>query len=83
MSAVINSKTSASSENQNVPCLGLLWSNLVTTRLQIYHTHRNMDGNLQSTSQPVRKIKVVFAPDLKQDSAEFIITSNGVSDIVT
>ncbi|XP_037029535.1 DNA repair protein XRCC3-like isoform X2 [Bradysia coprophila] len=81
MSAVINSKTSASPENQNVPCLGLLWANLVTTRLQIHHNSRTLDENSQSTLQPVRKIRVMFAPDLRQDSAEFIITSNGVNDI--
>ncbi|KAG4075581.1 hypothetical protein HA402_003406 [Bradysia odoriphaga] len=81
MSAVVNNKTSTSLENQNVPCLGLLWANLVTTRLQIHHNSRTLDENPQSTSQPVRKIRVLFAPDLRQDSAEFLITSNGVNDI--
>lgn len=80
MSAAI-SNTSTSSENQNVPSLGLLWANLVSTRLQIYHNRRTMDANVESISQPVRQIKVMFAPDLKPDSAEFIITSNGVNDV--
>ncbi|KAJ6637381.1 DNA repair protein XRCC3 [Pseudolycoriella hygida] len=82
VSSFVNSRTSTSSDDQLIPCLGLAWANLVNTRLQVHRTNKTLTQNTQVTSQPIRKIRVLFAPDLKHGSAEFIITSNGVSDIV-
>lgn len=77
VSAVINRLPSNSTEDQVVPCLGLVWANLVNTRLQISRTNKT----LNATTEPIRKIKILFAPDLQQDSTEFVITSNGITDI--
>lgn len=77
----MNNRIFSSPEDQLVPCLGLAWTNLVNTRLQIHRTNKTIPGNAQVASQPVRKMRVLFAPDLKPDSAEFVITSNGITDI--
>lgn len=67
-------------ENGVVPCLGLAWANLVTTRLQISR------GNVLPILSPhnnvaelvTRTFKVIFSPCLPPAQAEYLITEKGV-----
>ncbi|XP_047994528.1 DNA repair protein XRCC3-like [Leguminivora glycinivorella] len=69
-----------------LPCLGLAWSNLVSTRIMLKKTSRTvvLKSNESSSAQEyshIRELSVVFAPDLPNETAEFIITSNGIVGI--
>lgn len=58
-----------------IPCLGLAWANLVCTRLQLYRTNKNCQDLV------VRRMEVIFSPAFPQNSAEFLVTGNGVTDV--
>lgn len=75
--------------NKVVPCLGLAWSNLVTTRIQIHrkreipllsHTQELGEPSTQFPST-VRGFEIIFSPELPQCSADFRITEDGVVDL--
>lgn len=72
----------------STPSLGLAWSNLVTTRIQIDKTSDssnipsiNQAGNIVEKCIPIRKCKVIFAPDLPKASSTFMITTDGIVDV--
>ncbi|KAB0804844.1 hypothetical protein PPYR_01814 [Photinus pyralis] len=66
---VTNQVGDNSMKGRSEPCLGLAWSNLVTCRFWI---SRELEG--------VRNFEVVFAPDLPNKTAQFVIISSGVKD---
>lgn len=79
----VNQVTTAMRDKTNkkqfIPCLGLAWSNLVTTRLTISKTN----NFLPSTSPPIqiRSAEITFAPGLPRKQAQFIITSKGIENV--
>lgn len=89
----INQVTSSFDGTDNIlPTLGLAWSNMVSTRLclkktnQIIHnSHLPLEskGKLKNTEQGVvvRKLSIMFSPDLSNSSVKFIITSTGIQTI--
>lgn len=74
--------------NSVVPCFGLAWSHLVDTRIQISRTnssHLHDDTYSEESSVapiPIRKFDVIFSPYLPQESAEFVVTSDGIMDVL-
>ncbi|XP_063538907.1 DNA repair protein XRCC3 [Cydia strobilella] len=79
----INQVTTAFDGTDSIlPCLGLAWSNMVSTRLMLKKTSRTvLKTNESSSAQEylhVRELSVVFAPDLPNKTTEFVITSNGI-----
>lgn len=60
-----------------VPCLGLAWANLIHTRIQIHRT----DENLIESPLIIRKMEVIFSPDLPPNTAEFLIATEGIVDV--
>lgn len=68
---------SDNSANRSVPCLGLAWSNLVTTRIIIRKSGRVVVAK-PSNSIGVRIFEVLFSPDQPYATAEYIITENGI-----
>lgn len=89
----INQVTASFDGKDNLlPTLGLAWSNMVCSRLFLKKTNQTMHiGNLlleskeklNSTEQSVvvRKLSVIFAPDLPNSSVKFIITSTGIQTV--
>lgn len=86
---MINDK---SSQNQEAPCLGLAWSNLITTRLTIQRTKTSIqqytidNSNNQIKQSPsmthIRRAELTFSPEMPYGNANFIITqSNGVCSV--
>lgn len=73
----VTAAISESRSNGSIPCLGLAWSNLVTTRIVLRKSERNVSSN-PSNSIGVRTFEVVFSPDQPYGIAEYIITENGV-----
>lgn len=80
------------SEPLLVPCLGLAWANLVSTRIQLHRTARTVvcGSTRTSNNSPngasqeetiVRQMEIVFAPHLAPAKAEFVITADGVTDV--
>lgn len=71
--------------NKCVPCLGLAWSNLVTTQFKIRKLDKQVSSLIGSSisNSPirVRSFEVAFSPELANQFAEFIITEKGISDI--
>lgn len=63
-----------------VPCLGLAWANLVTTRLQLHRSRDCMDG---TDSTVKRSMEVVFSPELAPGRANFAVTGAGVCDVLS
>lgn len=85
VTAVINNRFN---KNQFIPCLGLAWSNLVTTRMIIHKTNKCMPSSskdfnrLKSQSSiQIRDLELIFSPEMPYGKAEFIITENGISNI--
>lgn len=89
--AIILKVTSRLSNNdekesaKSIPSLGLAWSNLVTTRLEINtisdnYTRKSINraGKVLENSIPIRECSVTFSPDLPRASTKFIITADGV-----
>lgn len=72
VAAAATTKTTTTRERL-VPCLGLAWANLVTTRLQVQRK-----GN---ADVDVRSIEVVFSPEMPPGRANFRITGDGVVDV--
>lgn len=74
--------------NDLIPCLGLAWSNLVTSRIMIRKTNKfassQPNGN-EPTNQTsliqIRDVELVFSPEMPHGHAEFIITENGINDV--
>lgn len=73
---------------KSTPSLGLVWSSLVTTRIQIDKTNDqytiqkiNQGGKIIEKSTTIRKCSVIFSPDLPRTSCTFMITADGVVDV--
>lgn len=89
----INQVTTSFDGTDNVlPTLGLAWSNMVSTRLCLKKTNQTIhisQLSLESkekckSTEPsavVRKLSVMFAPDLSNSAVKFIITSTGIQII--
>lgn len=52
------------------PCLGLSWANNVTSRF----------GLSRNSTNPIRRLDVIFAPDLEPNFCNLIITPQGILD---
>lgn len=74
---MINNKSGR--RNGVVPCLGLAWSNLVTSRIMVRKT--NKFASSQPISIQIRDVELVFSPEMSHGHAEFIITENGINDV--
>lgn len=89
----INQVTASFDDTNNVlPTLGLAWSNIVSTRLWVQKTNQTIHlchlpleskEKLKSTEQSVivRKLHIIFSPDLPYSSIKFIITSTGIQTV--
>lgn len=79
MTAVIKDNMPSGS----VPCLGLAWSNLITTRIILKKCDHitSSSSTRPSNSLGVRRFEVIFSPELECATAEFIITENSISDV--
>lgn len=65
-----------------VPSLGLAWSNLVTTQLKIRKLNKHItNSSISNTPITVRSIEIGFSPELPNNSAQFIISAKGISDV--
>lgn len=69
----VNQVTASDGLERCVPALGLAWSNLVTTRIQLHRLEPN-----GIDAEPSRSLQVVFAPDLPEASVPYTITQAGV-----
>ncbi|GAB6032169.1 DNA repair protein xrcc3 [Chamberlinius hualienensis] len=82
LSGVVNDEGKVES---NVPSLGLPWSNMVTTRLQLHRTHDvvQMSCDDQGYSYDVikRKLQVLLSPNLPRKSCYFVVDQVGVKGI--
>lgn len=70
-------------ENDNeksmlVPCLGLVWSNEIRTRLILKRTRRDNVDDGGDSCVIDRKMEMNFSPDLPKRTARFSICNNGV-----
>lgn len=88
----INQVTASFDGTDNVlPTLGLAWSNMVSMRLCLKKTNQTIhirhlpleskeQEKFQSTEQAtvVRKLSVIFSPDVCNSFVKFIITSRGI-----
>lgn len=86
VTAVMNNKLGR--RNDLIPCLGLAWSNLVTSRIMIRKTNKSAssqpnDNQLtnQNSSIQIRDVELVFSPEMPHGHAQFIITENGINDV--
>ncbi|KAH9519590.1 DNA repair protein xrcc3 [Bulinus truncatus] len=67
-----------SHESNNIPALGLTWSNQVTCRLRL-HRHSSTEVTQQSSSAGTsRRMEVIFAPHLSQSSIDININEYGI-----
>lgn len=76
-----------------LPCLGLAWSNMVTTRLMLKKTLKTFDAKqLLNTKNKlvtcthvtfIRELFAVFAPHIPNTMSQFVITSSGIQSIPT
>lgn len=78
----VNQVTASMEQDDVLPSLGLAWSNMINTRLYIkksdrYTSHRNSKDMLV-----VRELSVVFAPELPSSKINFLVTTNGVEDLM-
>lgn len=90
----INQVTASFDGTDNVlPTLGLAWSNMVNTRLYLKKTNQSFHirhfpmenkEKFESAEQSVvvRKLSVIFAPDLSNSSVKFIITPSGIQTVI-
>ncbi|KAE8747554.1 hypothetical protein FOCC_FOCC005715 [Frankliniella occidentalis] len=69
----VNQVTASDGPQRSVPALGLAWSNLVTSRIQM---HRSEPDGADSASQ--RSLEIIFAPDLQPTSVSYTISEAGV-----
>lgn len=76
---------SNSMSNKCIPCLGLAWSNLITTQIKIRKTFKQIskldDSTILNTPITVRSFEIAFSPDLPNSFAEFIITETGICNV--
>ncbi|XP_034247672.1 DNA repair protein XRCC3 [Thrips palmi] len=69
----VNQVTASDGPERCIPALGLAWSNLVTTRIQLHLMEPNgIDG------APHRSLQVVFAPDLPEATVPYTVSEAGV-----
>lgn len=68
-----------------LPSLGLAWSNMVSTRLHLRKTMKTVKIKEADTEHSycshLRQLSVIFAPDLPNCVAEFVITSQGLQGV--
>lgn len=77
----INQVTSTFDESDNVvPSLGLVWSNMISYRIKISKTNEMIKYNSRETN--VRSFTLVTSPETPSDTAKFIITENGINEIL-
>lgn len=74
--------------DEAIPCLGLAWSNLVTSRFEIRKTEDYVPlkraGEHKETCDnniPVRIFEIIFSPEMKKAKTKFIITDGGITAI--
>ncbi|KAK3928509.1 Apoptosis-inducing factor 3 [Frankliniella fusca] len=72
----VNQVTASDGPERCVPALGLAWSNMVTSRIQM---HRVELGGVDT--RPHRSLEIIFAPDLQQTSVSYTISESGVFGI--
>uniref|UniRef100_A0A0A9XRX5 DNA repair protein XRCC3 n=1 Tax=Lygus hesperus TaxID=30085 RepID=A0A0A9XRX5_LYGHE len=63
----VNQVTDSLDTNETLPALGLVWANMVTTKLQVKIVHPNR-----------RQFSVVSSPDAPSGSCEYQITQRGI-----
>ncbi|EDV91505.1 DNA repair protein XRCC3 [Drosophila grimshawi] len=64
---------------QDVPCLGLQWSNLGRTRIRISRVPKQYKQGDQLIT--VRKMEILYSPETPNAFAEFLITTEGVVNV--
>lgn len=66
--------------NSEIPAIGNFWSTLLTTRIRVNKTERikQFKINEQEETLKIRTMKVDFSPRLPPNTANFIVSSNGV-----
>lgn len=79
----INQVTAAfDNKTDMLPSLGLAWSNMVSTRLYLRKTSKTVNDKSKKSDAKymshIRELSVVFAPDLPNSSADFVISSEGL-----
>lgn len=70
--SIQKSNTSSAMVSSDVPSLGLLWSNVLTTRLKLFRT----DGLREESI--VRALEVVYSAYHPRMRSHFVITSDGI-----
>ncbi|XP_022256073.1 DNA repair protein XRCC3-like isoform X1 [Limulus polyphemus] len=83
VSAVVDQGGRSNVQEKIVPSLGLAWSNLVTTRVMLSRTSYVYK---ETTTQlkvylPVRKLQVLYAPNLPPNHTYFVVTPDCVRGI--
>ncbi|XP_076306083.1 DNA repair protein XRCC3-like [Tachypleus tridentatus] len=83
VSAVVDQGGSSSIQEKIVPSLGLAWSNLVTTRVMLSRTSYvyNETSMQLKVHLPIRKLQVLYAPNLLPNHIYFVVTSDCVKGI--
>ncbi|XP_034833945.1 DNA repair protein XRCC3 [Maniola hyperantus] len=77
----VNQVTSTFDDSDNVlPSLGLVWSNMVCYKLKIKKSSDIWYTKGQDIT--IRELKIVNAPDLPIADAKFVITGNGVENVL-
>lgn len=80
----INQVTGAVDKPEDMlPSLGLAWSNMVSTRLYLRKTMKmvKIKEHAVEYSSHLRELSVIFAPDLPNSVAEFVITPEGLQKV--
>lgn len=86
-----NTGEASSRNRQNIPALGMAWSNLLTCRLMLQRTtkyinikQRNSSGNqINSIEANVRSIEILLAPHLPNSVSYYYIDHEGVKGLQT
>lgn len=75
-----------SAEGEVIPCLGLAYANLMTSRFLIRKTKNytpiavaGSSTNTDLSQLPVRTFEIVFSPESKRTKVQFVITKTGVT----
>lgn len=87
ISDIVNEGQSTSSNQTYGPSLGLTWSNIVNTRIMLSRTGTNLlqkpislqeSGTTLNFNVNVRKMDVIFSPNLPPGGCYFVVNSSGV-----
>lgn len=65
-----------------LPCLGLAWSNMISTRINVRKTNELIERSTYKDASYnlfLRELTIIFAPDLPKTKFNYIITSSGIS----